>query len=96
MIIKVLSGQTIQDIAYQYYGSIDYVNKIIQDNNLIFGQKLLPSQELVIDNSNISLNIVRKDVILQSLEFVSSNEINIDSNYTFGDFNEDFNIDFLN
>jgi len=53
--ITVNTNQNIYDIALQYYGSIEMVWQLIDDNNLTDGLDavLTPGQELLIDEKKI-------------------------------------------
>ncbi len=53
--ITVNTNQNIFDIALQYYGDVEMVWQLIDDNNLTDGLDsiLTPGQELLIDESKI-------------------------------------------
>ncbi|WP_443937096.1 LysM peptidoglycan-binding domain-containing protein [Pedobacter sp. MW01-1-1] len=48
MIITVQSGQTLMDIAVQYYGSANGLIELTQDNGLTLSDEVFPGQSLTI------------------------------------------------
>jgi len=49
--ILVRANQNIYDICIQEYGSLEFIGKLIDDNNLNFSALITQGQELVIDNA---------------------------------------------
>lgn len=64
--ILVRSGQTIFDIALQYYGDIEGLKYLLEDNDgLDLSVPLLPKQKIQIRNS-----IINKPVVNEFLKFI--------------------------
>lgn len=60
--IIVSKGQTIENIAVQYYGSREGVINILQDNNLGLDGLLLGGQELLVADEVPELNDINRAV----------------------------------
>jgi hypothetical protein len=85
-------GQSIYDIVLQTYGSLDYLNKFIADNNIHDISADFTQQIFVIDSAKIQQQ-VRNQFNAQNSIIYSTGEIKFLS--TGGDFNIDFSNDFL-
>lgn len=48
--IKVRSNQDIYDICVQEYGTLEFLGKLIEDNNLNMSALIVQGQDLMIDN----------------------------------------------
>ncbi|MEO1053906.1 MAG: LysM domain-containing protein [Bacteroidota bacterium] len=87
--IKVTEGQNIVDIALQFYGSVDALVQLAQDNNLSVSSTLVPGQEIFINEAEID-NFQLVDFFGKNGIIVTTGEDLVVS----GDFNDDFNDDF--
>ena len=54
MVVIVLSGQSLIDIAIQKYGSFESVFQLAADNNISITDKLIPGQSLIVKQELIS------------------------------------------
>ena len=69
--ITVTRGQTFANIAQHYYGSVDYVAKLLNDNNLGLSSDINEGDKLLIDETFKGNLSVKKE--LQSFPFDVSN-----------------------
>jgi len=73
--VIVRSNQDIYDICLQEYGTLEFLNQIISDNNLNFDGAISQGQELQIDDTIFA----NKDV----QDFFELNKKNPQNNYIF-------------
>ena len=52
--IIVKSNQNIYDVCLQVYGTLEFLNQLIDDNNLNFSGDISQGQELVVDDTILS------------------------------------------
>ena len=67
-------GQTIFDIALMTYGSLDYVYKIIQDNQLNNINDPIPANKILIFDKDLVLDITVYNTIQNRALIYSTNE----------------------
>ncbi len=86
--------QNIFDIALSQFGTLDQMFTLINDNNLTFNSKLNSGQELVINNSGIGDEKIKKLVTLQNIRY-NNNQGEAVPPLTGGDYNNDYNSDYF-
>ena len=75
MIITVRDRQNIFDIAIQYFGDLNFVSIIINDNGLPWSAQLQQGQQLIINNQNVGNEEIKGN-------FTLSNTIVINGRFT--------------
>lgn len=69
-VVTVLDDQNIFDVASQEYGSVEYVEKLLDDNNLSFDSTLFSGKKLTIDT-----DFVLKQLPREQRDFIASQGI---------------------
>lgn len=86
--------QNIFDVALSQFGTLDNVITLISDNNLTFNSKLNSGQELVINNSGVGNEKIKKNVTLQNVRYNNNQGASVPPLES-GDYNSDYNNDYF-
>jgi len=89
----VKNFQNIFDVCLQHYGTLDYLFQLLSDNNLDLNSTLSSGQILTINNNLLGNELIKRTIIKKNIIFVNEQ---LTLFQTSGDYNNDFNDDFLN
>lgn len=90
----VQTGQDIFDVAIQNYGDATFYLDVITSNNLNADSFIAPAQELTVNNENQGDKQVKD--YYKKINFIVVNGSFEDIHSSAGDYNTDFNDDYLN
>lgn len=93
MEITVQAGQSLYDIVLQYYGSLDFYLTMVQENNLDIDSTLTVGQKLTVSNELIGDARIKDK--FNKIKFIPVNSSEEDLRQLDGDYNGDFNDDYL-
>jgi hypothetical protein len=93
MEITVQAGQSLYDIVLQYYGSLDFYLTMVQENNLDIDSTLTVGQKLTVSNELIGDARIKDKY--NKIKFIPVNSSEEDLRQLDGDYNGDFNDDYL-
>lgn len=93
MEITVQAGQNLYDIVLQYYGSLDFYLTMVQENNLDIDSTVTVGQKLTVSNELIGDARIKEKY--NKIKFIPVNSSEEDLRQLDGDYNSDFNDDYL-
>ena len=93
MEITVQAGQNLYDIVLQYYGSLDFYLTMVQENNLDIDSTVTVGQKLTVSNELIGDARIKDKY--NKIKFIPVNSSEEDLRQLDGDYNGDFNDDYL-
>lgn len=66
--VTVKDGQNIYDIVLQYFGTLDNLYEVLEENNLTLNDKLASGYLITINNKQKGLEDVKRVILLQGIE----------------------------
>jgi hypothetical protein len=93
MQITVQAGQNLYDVVLQYYGSLDFYLTMVQENNLDIDSTVTVGQKLTVSNELIGDARIKDKY--NKIKFIPVNSSEEDLRQLDGDYNSDFNDDYL-
>ncbi len=93
MEITVQAGQNLYDVVLQYYGSLDFYLTMVQENNLDIDSTVTVGQKLTVSNELIGDARIKEKY--NKIKFIPVNSSEEDLRQLDGDYNSDFNDDYL-
>jgi len=90
----VQSGQSVVDVTIQLYGTIEKLVDFLNDNNLGLNSKLKSGQVVEYDEDEGNEK-AKKTITVEKLNFNNNQQTLSEAGITGGDFNNDFNNDYL-
>ncbi len=94
MIVIVQDGQSLFDICLQEFGTLEEIFTLANDNDLNLNSKLVAGRELVVNKTNVGDENIKNFVVLKNLTF-NNDQGDGAPPLLGGDYNNDFNNDFL-
>lgn len=92
--VEIKSGQNIWDLTLQEFGDVEYLFTVLTDNDINPNQKLKSGQKITINNSNLGNNDI-KNFYKFSGKILTNDQTEAMPPNIGGDYNEDFNNDYL-
>jgi hypothetical protein len=93
MEIIVQPGQDIYDITLKLYGSLDFYLTVVQENNLNIDSELVAGQKITASNVLVGDSRIKEKY--NKINFIPVNSGEDDLRQLDGDYNGDFNNDYL-
>ncbi len=94
MKVTAEDGQNIFDVVLAKFGTLEETSRFLTDNNLNFNSKLASGQELIINNSGVGDEKIKKAVTLQNIRY-NNNQGETVPPLIGGDYNNDYSNDYF-
>jgi hypothetical protein len=91
---RISENQNIFDVTCMYFGSIEYLFTVLQDNNLSISDRLIGGESLLINNKSLGNETIKKRVVKENW-FFNNYQSQSMQEVTLGDYNNDYNNDYF-